>query len=132
MIGIAKDQVERPFKLHGYGTAILNFDNGTWTFADKSGEATHLGLFTMPGAGTFIPSFTGTGSLLAANGDEVFWYVEQAGPEYPAFFTITGGTGRFEGASGSFAIMTADEIAAWDGNLLIVTHSLSGVGTITY
>ncbi|HMB94097.1 MAG TPA: hypothetical protein VKP65_24830 [Rhodothermales bacterium] len=89
------------------------------------GEATHLGRFTfyatfcvdatdvldgMLTAGESIPYFDGFGTLTAANGDEL--WIELAGEilpvDDPVFeyqfsdpFDVVGGTGRFDGASGS-------------------------------
>jgi hypothetical protein len=80
-----------------------------------SGNATHLGRFTV----TFefavdVRNFTGVGSahFIAANGDSIFTDVEGLGTD-PAVdpvssivetHTITGGTGRFAGATGSFTL----------------------------
>jgi len=77
------------------------------------GEATHIGHYTL--AGDFVVDVrfgtaTGVFTLTAANGDTLF--LDMEGRAVPtdltrtvANFTVTGGTGRFEGATGSF---TAD------------------------
>ena len=78
-----------------------------------SGNATHLGRFEM----TFefavnVLSFYGVGSyhFTAANGDSIFTRVEGTGTVPDPFshivetHTITGGTGRFTGATGSFTL----------------------------
>jgi hypothetical protein len=96
--------------------------NGTVT-----GIATHLGRFTYkyqvtvniaagsPTAG----SATGTGQMIAANGDIIFFTI--AGQGVPTdtpgvtsiveMNTITGGTGRFQGVTGSLIIERLVEMA---------------------
>jgi len=80
-----------------------------------SGIARHLGLFTMTWDLTVnivSSSATGTFHFIAANGDSIFTeIVGQAEPtETPGVAhiveinTITGGTGRFAGATGSFTV----------------------------
>jgi len=79
------------------------------------GNATHLGLFTYHlQAELFLPTLTATASatLTAANGNMVFG--EGSGQGTPTgmpgivsiveTYTITGGTGRFEGATGNFTV----------------------------
>src|SRR5439155_12348634 len=86
------------------------------------GEATYIGHYTLSGNfvvdvrfGTAIGVFT----LTAANGDMLF--LDMAGHAVPtdltrtvANFTVTGGTGHFEGATGSF---TADNQFGFAVNL---------------
>jgi hypothetical protein len=85
--------------------------------ADGSGDgiATHLGLFTLTWEFTVIIA-DGTGSgpvhLIAANGDEIFTTAGGTSEptSTPGVFhitevqTITGGTGRFANAKGSFIV----------------------------
>ena len=82
--------------------------------ASGSGEATHLGRYTVTyEVQVDLPTGTGTGlsaQYVAANGDSLFAEgLGQATPtDNPVVFvvvetyTITGGTGRFAGAAGSF------------------------------
>ena len=83
--------------------------------ATGSGHATQLGLYTMSFQGeVFIPTLTATVSavLVAADGSSL--YADGVGQgtltENPDFvsivetYTITGGTSRFAGASGSFVV----------------------------
>ena len=78
------------------------------------GTATHLGRYTS--AGSFLVDLTsasagGPGHMVAANGDQLFFTGSgQATPtgvpgelSITDTSTITGGTGRFEGATGSFS-----------------------------
>lgn len=87
----------RPFKLKGAGQIDLN----TLSF-DFSGAATHLGKYSA--SGTIDPTtFQIQGTMTAANGDTLDWLAQfQFGPlgEIEAAFTISGGTGRFTGATG--------------------------------
>ncbi len=74
------------------------------------GEATHVGHYTM--TGEFVVDVrrgagSGTFTMTAANGDMLFLDMEtQVDPtdltKTVANFTVTGGTGRFEGATGSY------------------------------
>jgi len=80
-----------------------------------SGNATQLGLFTMSFQGeVFIPTSSGTGTatLVAADGSSLYANVLGQGTptENPGIisiaemWTITGGTGRFAGATGNFTV----------------------------
>jgi hypothetical protein len=108
---------EVPFKgtLQAIETANImppyNYPSGS-----GSGNATHLGLFAYSYNMTvYLPTLTGSdGSLefVAANGDRLFaeGHGQGAPTDVPTvititeWYTITGGTGRFEGASGSFVV----------------------------
>jgi hypothetical protein len=77
------------------------------------------------------------GQLAAANGDllfytgedvlDVFNLITGSGPTgtITGVWTVTGGTGRFEGATGSFAI-------AGPVDFNTMTFHFTGEGTITY
>jgi hypothetical protein len=78
-----------------------------------SGNATHLGRFAHSYQGTvYLPELSGgiTATFTAANGDKI--YAQGTGQGTPSAvpgyvvikmnITITGGTGRFEGATGSY------------------------------
>jgi len=141
--GTGKDQVERPFKLHGENTVIADLEgfilHGNpvcpyWT-ESESGEATHLGRYTSEGGGTINLAtgvVTGSGYVTAANGDELFWEMTIQMGAPAGVVTFTGGTGRFAGASGLWTETVTDESVVLEGYLLTIEHSLSGVGTITY
>ena len=80
----------------------------TYLHVEGQGQATHLGRFTVSGdvaidVATGIPQ--GTWTLTAANGDMLF--LEMTGHGIDAAhgfgaFTVVGGTGRFQGASGYY------------------------------
>jgi hypothetical protein len=103
-----------------------------------TGTGTHLGQFsftqelTLDGANL---TDTGSAQLVAANGDTI--YTTVVGSAIPGdvvftiteIHTITGGTGRFSGAEGSFTVhRTHNVVLSGDG-----THFTSGSfhGTIT-
>ena len=107
-----------PFKGGGNGQIVtfVPTETGIEITATGTGTSTHLGRFTRneqlvlnPGTGTF------TGSLVftAANGDEL-WCSFTGGFTGPGIaegtYTITGGTGRFVGASGdaAFSVVQSD------------------------
>ena len=96
---------------------IVSEDPGTSFVTDGSGGgiATHLGRFTLAWEFTVnLADGTGSGPVryTAANGDEIFMTaVGQSEPTAtPGVFhiveiqTVTGGTGRFSGAKGSFTV----------------------------
>jgi hypothetical protein len=94
---------------HEFGPGIMFVD------ATGVGNATQLGLFTYDlEAAVSLPSLSATASatLIAANGDMIFG--EGVGQGTPTAdpnlvsivetYTITGGTGRFAGATGNFTV----------------------------
>jgi hypothetical protein len=46
--------------------------------------------------------------------------------------TITGGTGRFEGASGSFTTTVLTEVTSMVGTTVTANQTLTSRGTISY
>ncbi len=78
------------------------------TRVEGEGQATHLGHFTQTGdVGVDLATGNarGTWTLTAANGDMLFLEMEAYGidPTHGVgAFTVVGGTGRFEGATGSY------------------------------
>jgi hypothetical protein len=105
--------------------------------ATGSGEATHLGRYTVTyEVAVDLPTGTGSGisaHYVAANGDSLF--AEGSGQATPTDdpsvfvvvenYTITGGTGRFDGATGSFTedrrvnIQTGVTSGTISGNIVI-------------
>jgi hypothetical protein len=106
-----------PFKGRFEGVVTLTPLSSTFVFVlvEGSGHATHLGRFTL-----VVPHLVDTSTRMAigsyqftaANGDMVFAdFIGQASlTSTPGvlsiveFASITGGTGRFAGASGSFTV----------------------------
>jgi hypothetical protein len=137
---------DRPLK--GPGSGTTTFDTSTVPFP-ATGEGTarisHLGKTTYsldytitPGAGgTF--SVAGTAEFVAANGDSVFTSFsgsgQGTGPQTSVATvgsTITGGTGRFEGASGSFTTTVLTETTSVVGTTVTANQTLTSRGTISY
>jgi hypothetical protein len=110
---MAGDQV--PYK--GEEAGVVTKGAFQFPFSHQStaaeGEATHIGHYTLTGDFVVDVRFgiaAGVFTLTAANGDMLF--LDMKGHADPtdltktvANFTVTGGTGRFEGATGS---ITAD------------------------
>lgn len=99
------------------------------------GQATHLGRYAVTyEAEVNLDNFFGVGSaeLVAANGDSLFTDLEGQGtvPTENGIslivetHTITGGTGRFSGATGRFTlrrvinVLTGDTQGSFEGNIL--------------
>lgn len=111
---IPASAVQRPFALSGSGTATLIVNEQglpTGSVATGSGTATHLGQWTVTGNPQYTPDAqgvlhsSGEATLVAANGDKLFIQIDGvldpvAGVDQGTFYFL-GGTGRFEGASGS-------------------------------
>ncbi len=126
-LGSAKNPVERPFKIQGQYTLTITIDG---TFEHEGfGQATHAGLFTSHASG--IVGFpVDDGTATAANGAQLFW--ESPGSTW--YVEFTGGTDRFEHATGGFNVVSEtliDYRANPDGSMSL-TYTYTGVGTITY
>jgi hypothetical protein len=101
-----------PFKGRSSGgVTTVGFDpvaGIAYTRAEGQGQATHLGRFTQTGdVGVDVATGNaqGTWTLTAANGDMLFLEMTAYGidPTHGVgTFTVVGGTGRFQGASGSY------------------------------
>jgi hypothetical protein len=125
----AKGGSELPFRgtLQATETADGNLRHLVGT-----GNATHLGRFTLTSDFIVDPATvtaSGTAIWTAANGDEIFTtHTGEGVVTFPLLdtmetHTITGGTGRFAGASGSIVLERAI-------NLLTFISSASITGTI--
>ena len=114
---LAAASASKPLPLKGSIEALETYQiNGPTMFvtATGSGQATHLGRYTVTyEVEVDLPTGSGTGlsaHYVAANGDSLF--AEGSGQATPTddpsvfvvveSYTITGGTGRFDGATGSF------------------------------
>ena len=101
------DPVAVPFKGASSGViTATGFDpvaGIAFAHIEGEGHATHFGRLTVSGdvaldVVTGVP--IGTWTLTAANGDMLF--LDMTAEPGVGLFTVTGGTGRFEGASGSY------------------------------
>ena len=129
--------VERPFALNGVGVATLITDeagNPIGAIPTGSGTATHLGRWTVAGNVQYTPDngvirSSGTATITAANGDKLYVQINGildlvAGMDQ-GVFQFVGGTGRFEGVSGSSKFVVTL-------NPLTGGFELTCVGTINY
>jgi hypothetical protein len=103
---------ELPFKGTYEGLDTVDPVSGHHHLEDVTGNATHLGQFTVTAEWTLGPTGgSGTSTWTAANGDEFSTRFTRNGVFVPptATFTethtITGGTGRFANASGTFTVV---------------------------
>ena len=105
---------------------VINWNNCTVT-GHAEGVSSHLGLVTLDSAGSVFDTVA-HGIITAANGDLIYWDWE-VGP-HPVI--ITGGTGRFEGASGEFVMDV--QLVDFDDTTDIWTYTYiwTASGTITY
>lgn len=119
-----------PFKASVTTTNVTLISLDPFTLnIEASGVGTHLGTCDVSSISTWTPKagglwFEGNGTITAANGDEL--YYTSYGWSFPGSadgdFEITGGTGRFEGAtgSGSFDVSEnpdASQTAVFDGTI---------------
>jgi hypothetical protein len=121
----------RPFHVSAAGTVL----NGA---LQATGRGTHLGLFTEVGTLSFAPDpndpsrvlASGEAIFTAANGDELRGAITDASLDLTTGigtgeFRFTGGTGRFENASGTVEFTVLQ-------NLITGAFELSGLGTIDF
>jgi len=113
----------RPLTGTGTGTTTIDLLTGAAT-ADFTGHLSPLGAetgsdnltFTLTGPSTF--TFTGTRTFMAANGDKLFSAITGTGTftrttaHSTETDTITGGTGRFAGASGTYTDVISSVIVS--------------------
>src|SRR5215208_8243582 len=110
---IPASAVERPFALNGVGVAPLITDesgNLIGATPTASGTAIHLGQWTVSGPVKYtldngVLRSSGEATITASNGDKLQLRIDGildpvAGVDQGVFYFV-GGTGRFEGASGS-------------------------------
>jgi hypothetical protein len=124
-----------PFAGSAEGTTVSAspVTGGLLLVVEAEGDATQLGQFSREETILFNPatgSLTGVITFTAANGDQLFGTVEggfiSAGAA-TGTYTFTGGTGRFENASGEadFFLSTSDGVSF----TVEFEGSLSSVGT---
>jgi hypothetical protein len=135
---------DRPVQGSGSGTTVL--DLGTLAFVtDSTSVMSHVGRSTVDIDGVFTPTgpstFTVAGSLTltAANGDQLFGdfsgsgtNVASGGSTGTTATTITGGTGRFTGASGSLSGPFTQTPISMSATTATFATTFSLSGTISY
>ena len=107
------------------------------------GEVARLGHLVLKAQGTFSPanavvSFTGPATLVAENGDELTGTFEGTSTplsdEADATFllTITGGSGRFQNASGTMNVDVHAVLMSTHNTLFVYYDQFTGSGTLSY
>jgi hypothetical protein len=139
----AANGTDGPVKGKSTSTAIVNLDGGAGTI-DGSGQLTHAGKFafhddfTLPLADLPAFTFTSTETVVAANGDEIFvthtatGTLTVTGVEITSVGTITGGTGRFADASGTFTVTSVGGAFSIDGSFITQPLTNTWKGQISY
>jgi hypothetical protein len=120
----ADHPVERPFKIKGSSTMVVTLGAMSYE-ANGSGQATHCGQITVVGTGDV--GMGGSGSIMCANGDTLSFTDSAEGK-----VTILDGTGRFEGATGTFTIAAQVISRVIDGGTMTIKYTWTGTGTIKF
>lgn len=125
-----------PFRSRDVGTFTLPGpcgDGGLRVVIEGTGTATHLGRYTYEADECFNPvtgAFSGVPIITAANGEQLFGtYTGQVAPtsdpavvSYVEQMSISGGTGRFSDAWGTFEVVGEANLAD-----LVYHQSLAGI-----
>ena len=138
---IQVNATERPFASNGNGIAAFITDgagNVVGANLTLSGHGTHLGLFTGTGKIQFVPDANdpnivhvpGEITYVASNGDRLPTVIENGRMDLrtgiaTGDMVFQSGTGRFEGASGSAAIVV-------EQNFVTGAYTFTMVGNINY
>ncbi len=133
--------VERPFACNGTGVANFITDgagNIVGATITSSGTGTHLGMWTSVGQLQFTPDPdnptiihpSGSATFTAANGDKLVVVIDHADLDVTTgivtgAFKFIGGTGRFEGATGTTQVVVTQ-------NLATGAFQFTTVGSINY
>ena len=124
--------VTRPvIVIEGHMTLVVD-STGAYHFTDW-GWATHTGLYSNSGSGTMDLAtgqfVSGTGVVVAANGDTLDWEIGST----PNQVVYTGGTGRFQGATGGFPVNVTSLIqVSATGYIWTFAVTYDGSGTVAY
>ena len=126
------------------GSGISTSDSASGTFVVlATGDSARLGRLTLKAQGISAPadsilSFTGAATLVADNGDELTGTFEGTSTPLSGkgdatfLLTITGGSGRFQDASGTMNVIEHRELMATHHTLLVYCNQFTGGGTLSY
>ncbi len=125
---VPKNSVTRPVNMQAHSQMVLSLADGSYNskaeiIASHCGKSVGLGWGLFGGAGA--------GKIIAANGDETFF----DSPTTVLQGIITGGTGRFAGASGEFNIVALEQTGTDPGpdpGTVKLSFVWTATGTITY
>jgi len=149
---VAAEPQSRPFYQVSHVEVLIDFRAFPQvTFvAQNTGVATHLGSFSGstegvvnidfcqdPSSGEFFPCLftpTGEGAQIAANGDSLLvHFTNPGGGPNSGVMTFTGGTGRFENATGSATQTQLNVVESDNGDgTTTLTYDDILTGSITY
>jgi hypothetical protein len=126
--GAKQKPVTRPFKMMVHSQQVINLRDGSFVGRGE-GVASHLGLITIEGPGNLAEPIS-RGTITVASGDLIYWEWEIS----TLLVTITGGTGRFEGAGGEFVMDVELVSQKFDpaANTITNTYIWAASGTISY
>jgi hypothetical protein len=125
------------------GSGISTHDSVSRTFVElATGDVAQLGRVVLKAQGIFAPAdsvlaFTGAATLVAENGDELTGTFEGTStpPSDDAdatfLLTITGGSGRFENASGTVNVVEHAALMSTRGTLFVYDNQFTGSGTLS-
>ena len=123
----------RPFMIvEGHVTIVVDPVTGAYDFTDW-GWATDIGHYSNSGSGLLDLAtgefLTGSGVVIAANGDTIDWVVGA-----PNTVVDISGTGRFMGISGGFVVHVNSEtlLSSNPGGTVTLAITYDGNGTLTY
>jgi hypothetical protein len=135
--------VERPFRIHGEAKVIIDWENQSintegrpivpWTM--QASQVSTEGWSENQGQGViYLDTMMGEGSGLGTelNGETVTWDSSEVFGTQHAVITFTGGTGRYENASGEFSFdytIISSELND-EGNPTKLTYTFWGAGSI--
>ncbi len=144
----AKGGTDRPYKVGVSVSTVATNVSPTEGIVEFAGtvRGTHIGTGTIEGTGTTTLTgettfdYSAEYTITAANGDQLFATDVGTGTVDPAdgsavidiTGTITGGTGRFEGASGSYTGTISNVVAAGAPPVVTYDSTASALGTISY
>jgi hypothetical protein len=126
------------------GSGISTYESASRTFVVlATGDVGRLGRLTLKAQGILAPansvlSFTGAATLVADNGDELTATFEGtsttlSGDADAVFLlTITGGSGRFQNASGTMNVIQHGVRMSTHNTLLVYYDQFTGSGTLSY
>jgi hypothetical protein len=142
-LGAAKG-TDRPLKGSSTGSLTVSLATGAAT-SSFTGNLSHLGAITggdvatLTATGPATFTYAGTNILVAANGDEVFSTFTGSGVftsattvESTQVNTITGGTGRFADASGTFTITISSVLVSISATSETTDNTDTFNGQISY
>jgi hypothetical protein len=136
---------DRPLTGSGSSTERVNVVTGVAS-AEGTAHLSHLGKTTLTSnfvavaTGPTTRTAHGTTTFVAANGDTLTSTFDATGEtnasgteqEVTGVFAITGGTGRFAGATGTFTARLHEEVASISGTTATLNQTFTVEGKISY